>query len=261
MIKDKPRIIKIIKKRTVIIECVVVSKFEPKCVWFKEQTEVTESQRHRVDIQQVRDGEFSVKLEIAQINEDDKGAYKLVARNEKGEAVSQLVELLDIPEEERPPPPKPQIVKQLRNRQLEEGDVLDLVCAIKEMDKKAKVTWFRNETVVSESTTREVRTTFDGQTARLCISQALTQHSASYRVVISNETGGDESMSRVEVRKKEEEEVEEEEEQKVEEKLEEVSATLQHVVMSYLVSYMYFRFPCHPFNYVYPNHHFKLDIN
>lgn len=206
----------------------MVSKFEPKCVWFKEQAEVTESQRHRVDIQQVRDGEFSVKLEIAQINEDDKGAYKLVARNEKGEAVSQLVELLDIPEEERPKPAKPQIVKQLRNRQLEEGDVLDLVCAIKEMDKRAKVTWFRNDTVVSESTTREVRTTFDGQTARLCISQVLKQHSASYRVVISNESGGDESMSRVEVRQKEveeeeEQEVVEEEEEKVEKKKEEVS--------------------------------------
>lgn len=224
VIKDKPKIIKIIKKRTVIIECVVVSKFEPKCTWFKETTEVHETERHRVDIQQVRDGEYAVKLEIGQIVDTDRGAYKLIARNEKGEAVSQVVDLQDIPEEEKVAAPKPHIVRQLRGAQLVEGAALELVCAVREVDKKARVVWYRNETVISERTSREVRTTFDGQTARLSIEQTLTQHSATYRVVISNESGGDESSSRVEVRrkeeeKKEEEEVVEKEEEVVEEKV------------------------------------------
>lgn len=44
-------------------------------------------------------GEFAVKLEIEQVSHLDKGTYKLVARNEKGEATSQVVEITEIPEE------------------------------------------------------------------------------------------------------------------------------------------------------------------
>lgn len=42
----------------------------------------------------------------------DKGSYKLVAKNEKGEATSQLVEITDIPEEKGD---KPVIIKHLRS--------------------------------------------------------------------------------------------------------------------------------------------------
>lgn len=42
----------------------------------------------------------------------DKGSYKLVAKNEKGEATSQVVEISDIPEEKGD---KPQIIKHLRS--------------------------------------------------------------------------------------------------------------------------------------------------
>jgi hypothetical protein len=45
-------------------------------------------------------GEFAVKLEIESASQADKGSYKLVAKNEKGEATSQTVEVTEIPEEE-----------------------------------------------------------------------------------------------------------------------------------------------------------------
>ena len=41
-----------------------------------------------------------MKLEIVNVSQTDKGSYKLVAKNEKGEATSQTVEVVDIPEEE-----------------------------------------------------------------------------------------------------------------------------------------------------------------
>lgn len=55
VIKEKPKVIKIIKKKTVIVECKVQSKFEPACVWFKESSEVKESRRHKVHVEQVKD--------------------------------------------------------------------------------------------------------------------------------------------------------------------------------------------------------------
>lgn len=226
VIKDKPKIIKIIKKRTVIIECVVVSKFEPKCTWFKETNEVKESERHKVDIQQVKDGEFAVKLEISEITDIDKGSYKMIAKNEKGEAISQVVELIDIPEEERKVV-KPQIVKQLRNQNIHEGSALELIAAIKESDKKAKVVWYKNATIITEKSAREINTSWDGTTAKLSVSRTTTQHTASYRVVISNEAGGDESTSKVEVKKREEKKKEEEEEQVEEEEEEETKTDEQ----------------------------------
>jgi hypothetical protein len=53
-----------------------------------------------------------VKLEIEQMTVTDKGTYKLVARNEKGEATSQVVEVTEIPEEKGE---KPKIVTGLKS--------------------------------------------------------------------------------------------------------------------------------------------------
>lgn len=56
-------------------------------------------------------GEFAVKLEIEQMSVTDKGVYKLVARNEKGEATSQVVEVTEIPDQGE----KPKIVTGLKS--------------------------------------------------------------------------------------------------------------------------------------------------
>lgn len=56
-------------------------------------------------------GEFNVKLEINDVIKEDKGSYKLQARNEKGEATSQTVEVTELPPEEKPKGEKPKISK------------------------------------------------------------------------------------------------------------------------------------------------------
>lgn len=60
VIKEKPRVIKIIKKRTVIVECKVVSKFEPECTWFKESSAVKEDSRHKIHVEKTRDVSFRI---------------------------------------------------------------------------------------------------------------------------------------------------------------------------------------------------------
>lgn len=52
-----------------------------------------------------------MKLEIEQMSATDKGVYKLVARNEKGEATSQVVEVTEIPDQGE----KPKIVTGLKS--------------------------------------------------------------------------------------------------------------------------------------------------
>lgn len=141
VIKDKPKIIKIIKKKTVVIECVVVSKFAPKCTWFKEQNEVTESTRHKVEVKQVKDGEFAVQLEITEVTDTDKGSYQMVAKNDKGEAVSQTVELVDIPEMDDEKPVKPEIRKPLKDQEVEETRTHEMHVMLKKSVKKTKVIW------------------------------------------------------------------------------------------------------------------------
>lgn len=143
VIKDKPKIIKIIKKKTVVIECVVVSKFAPKCTWFKEKNEVAESQRHKVEVKQVKENEYTVQLEISEVTDTDKGTYQMLAKNEKGEAVSQTVELVDIPQpEEDEKPSAPQIRKPLKDETIEETRSLELNVHLKRTLKKTTVVWY-----------------------------------------------------------------------------------------------------------------------
>ena len=52
-------------------------------------------------------GEFAVQLEIAEAAQSDRGVYKLVAKNEKGVATSETVEVREIPAEEEKPQDKP----------------------------------------------------------------------------------------------------------------------------------------------------------
>lgn len=208
----------------------MVSKFAPKCTWFKEKNEVSESTRHKVEVQQIKDGEFAVQLEISQVSDTDKGSYQLIAKNEKGEAVSQIVELVDIPtadEEEKAV--KPIIVKKLVDQTVEETRTLELNVSLKRtVDKKSKVVWYQGAKVIGEST--KIKQTFDGKTATLRISKTKSnEHSGTYKCVIKNEAGEDETTASITVKKveekkkkKEEENVEEtiqvEEEQEQEEK-------------------------------------------
>lgn len=212
VIKDKPKIIKIIKKRTVIIECVVVSKFAPKCTWIKERNEIAESERHKIDVTQIKDGEFAVQLEISKVKETDKGSYQLIARNEKGEAVSQIVELIDLPtSDEDLEPIKPEISRKLFDQDIEETKTLELNASIKFIDKKAKVIWYRGAKVINDSI--RVKQTFDGKRATLRITKTKSnEHSGTYKCVIKNEVGQDETTASITVKKVEERKKTEEEE-------------------------------------------------
>lgn len=211
VIKDKPKIIKIIKKKTVVIECVVVSKFAPKCTWLKERNEITESTRHRVDVKQVKEGEFAVQLEITNVQDNDKGSYQLVAKNEKGEAVSQTVELVDIPDSDADEKPAiPEIRKRLRDETIEATRSIELVVELKKSLKNTKVVWYKDSTIIQETVTK--KQTFDGKTATLRISRCKHLDSGTYRCVIKNDSGMDECSASLTVKKVEERKKKEEEE-------------------------------------------------
>lgn len=54
--------------------------------------------RHKYLLQRsILQGEYSVKLEMSNCTVEDKGTYKLIAKNEKGEAQSQTVTITEIP--------------------------------------------------------------------------------------------------------------------------------------------------------------------
>lgn len=211
VIKDKPKIIKIIKKRTVLIECTVASKFEPKCTWYKESNTVVESKRHVYLVEKTKEGEFAVKLEINDVEESDKGAYKLMASNEKGEAVSQVVHLVDIPEEERTPT-KPEISRKLVDQKVVESKTFELLISLKQSDRKCKIEWYKGSTLIRE--TKDITTTFDGTTARLTFSTAKSEHTSNYKVVVTNESGKDESSCKITVEKASKKKDEKKEEEK-----------------------------------------------
>lgn len=52
-----------------------------------------EDKRHSVKITEVSKGQWMVVLEINKPSEENKGSYKLVAKNEKGEAASETIQV------------------------------------------------------------------------------------------------------------------------------------------------------------------------
>lgn len=71
----------------------VASNAKPQCQFYKETTVVREDSRRSVRIDQVSKGLYQVALTIEQATSSDKGRYKLVAKNEKGEVTSETIEV------------------------------------------------------------------------------------------------------------------------------------------------------------------------
>lgn len=138
----------------------------------------------------------------------------MVARNEKGEATSQTVEVTDLPPEEKPKGEKPKLSK-LTNVSTEEGKTVDFITSLKVTDTSVKITWYRNNTTITSST--EINITFDGTTTHLSISKCKVTHAGSYKVVAQNEFGEDETVAILTVTEKKQKKEEEEEEEKIEE--------------------------------------------
>ncbi|XP_035779466.1 twitchin-like isoform X8 [Anopheles albimanus] len=227
VIKEKPKLVTNVKKRTASIECSVASRFKPECIWMKETTVIKETHRHMIKIEETREGEFSVKLNIVGLSEADFGAYKLVAKNDKGQATSQVIEIKDIVFEKTVV--KPIIDAKFKDIEVQEGGDIMLAAGLAQPDRHFKVYWMKNKTILkaSETVTQE----FNGRMAKLVVKNATVEDAGSYKVSISNETQSDECECMVKViakpkEKKDEEKAKKkaakkvEEEKKEEEKVE-----------------------------------------
>ncbi|KAG1672460.1 Disorganized muscle protein 1 [Nymphon striatum] len=100
IIKERPKVVRIERHRRIVIECIVQSKNKPECLWFHEDNKVREDRRKNITVKEVNQGEFTVSLEIDKPDDADIGSYKLVAKNDKGESISQTCEV-DLPDEKK----------------------------------------------------------------------------------------------------------------------------------------------------------------
>ncbi len=100
VIKEKPRVIRREKQQKIIIECNVESGGKPQCIWERESTIVKEDSRHQVIVREENKGQYIIALEIDKPSANDKGMYKLIAKNEKGEVTSQAIRVNIEDEEE-----------------------------------------------------------------------------------------------------------------------------------------------------------------
>lgn len=229
VIKEKPKIITKEIHKKIVIECYVQSLAAPKCSWYRDTTIVKEDSRHTVNIRQVSIGQYSICLEIEKPVGADKGNYKLMAKNEKGEVTSQSiqVDIEDEPEkkkepEKKPKGEKPKVVQGLKSISVESGKSAEFFCKI-DSKVKATVTWYRNKKIIKE--TKDYKISFDGSSASLTIVTTTTEFSGTYTCEIINEFGKEESSAELTVteppKKKPEEKKPEKKEEKKEKKPEE----------------------------------------
>jgi hypothetical protein len=134
VIKERPRIKKIVKKKEVIIECrVAVTVGEanlPKCEWTMNGKKISKtSTRHVSTVQEttqtvISSGtkEFVSQLLIKNVTKEDVGKYQMIAKNVKGEAFSQEVNLTNIEDEEEEEEAPPQKKKKEDEKKKEEEE-------------------------------------------------------------------------------------------------------------------------------------------
>lgn len=60
VIREVPKVVTISKKKTVVIECKVMSMYEPTVTWMKEKSTVKEDNKHIVHVEQVKDVSMSL---------------------------------------------------------------------------------------------------------------------------------------------------------------------------------------------------------
>ena len=64
VIREPPKVIRIEKKRTVVVECHVQSQFEPTVMWYKEQSIVQKNSTHTVNIKKVSEVYYSFLYKV-----------------------------------------------------------------------------------------------------------------------------------------------------------------------------------------------------
>ncbi|KAG1651275.1 Twitchin [Nymphon striatum] len=222
IIKERPKVVRIERHRRIVIECIVQSKNKPECLWFHEDNKVREDRRKNITVKEVNQGEFTVSLEIDKPDDADIGSYKLVAKNDKGESISQTCEV-DLPdekkkdEEKKPKGDKPKLEQGLTSQRVEIGKTAEFICIVKSST-KSTIIWYKDRKVLRES--RTIIQTFNGNTAKMIIRNVTKEFTGSYKIEISNEYGTETSscnLNVVEPKREESEEEETEEESEEEE--------------------------------------------
>ncbi|OTF81567.1 hypothetical protein BLA29_003527, partial [Euroglyphus maynei] len=89
VISQRPRIIRREQQQKIVIECAVKSANKPQITWIRESLTVRQDSRHQIIVREERKGEYVIALEIDEPTEKDNGAYKMKAKNEKGEVVTE----------------------------------------------------------------------------------------------------------------------------------------------------------------------------
>merc|ERR1712071_688717 len=154
VIREPPKVIRIEKKRTVVVECHVESQFEPTVMWYKEQTIVQKNSTHKISVHKVSEGGFAVKLEINEVSQSDRGTYKLMAKNQKGQVVSQTVAVGDIPDDEEEEEQQKPEEKKEKKEKLEEKKK---VGEVKKVEEKKKVEEVKKEKIEEIKKIEEVK--------------------------------------------------------------------------------------------------------
>merc|ERR1712079_558590 len=97
VIRERPIVKKVVKKKSVVLQCAVQGTQDIDVQWFKEGQAITAGKTSRYSVEkkksEVRDGETIVQLQIEDTEINDQGSYQLEARSETGETQSQTVTL------------------------------------------------------------------------------------------------------------------------------------------------------------------------
>merc|ERR1712212_761891 len=216
IIRERPIIKKVEKKKSVVLQCAVQGTQEIDVQWFKGDQAIDTKEQAKFAVQkkksETRDGETIVQLEIKDTEVADQGTYKLVAKSETGETQSQAVQLaeeqvkmeaVEVSEakeesksedtvvkkkkkkEEVKEINAPEVASYLKNFIKKEGEAIEFKCRLEEEfeEGQVKVQWFHNDVEITSN--EKYLMSFDGLYASLQLVSCVMEDAGTYKVVFS----------------------------------------------------------------------------
>ena len=96
---------------------------------------------------------------------------------------------------------KPKIAQGLHSITVEEGNSAEFTIKLSVLDRTCKVVWYKDARIIKANEVFKI--SFNGEFARLSISKVDKSYEGTYKVVVKNEYGSDESSAELTVTEKE----------------------------------------------------------
>ncbi|XP_054161595.1 twitchin-like isoform X2 [Oppia nitens] len=176
--------------RLLYFECFIIAEPKPEVTWTHNGSHIVQKGRFKTTLEKKGKGYHSV-MQINEVNVEDAGKYKVIAKNELGESNAAIT--LNFDDDEAPPPidgAKPTFTEKPVIKKSDDCSRITFECRLV-ADPNPTIQWYLNNKIVKEDSRHKFSLLSDkhNQLASLSITDVANGDGGIYKVVAINKHG------------------------------------------------------------------------